>query len=235
MKLGINQPYFFPYIGYWQLINAVDEFLLFDDVQYIRHGWINRNRILKEGGWTYITLPLTKHSRDSKIKDVEVSDKIELRSHILNHLVIYRNKAPFFLEIFDLIDRITSGITTRNIVEVNASILEGFMKSLGIKTKLGVCSKKGFDYSQVRERGDWPIVISKQMNASEYINPISGKELYNSKKFESARIKLSFIRPRNIAYAQFYARFEPDLSIIDVMMFNGIEGTKRLLNEYDVL
>ena len=235
MKIGIMQPYFFPYIGYWQLINAVDEFLLFDVVQYIRHGWINRNRLLKQGGWTYVTLPLSAHSRDTKIKEITISDKIDLRVYVLNHFVIYKNKAPFYGETFELMDNVLSGVNSNNIVDINEYVIAKMMETLGIRAKLGVCSRMGFDYSNVKGPDDWPIEISRQRGASMYINPISGRNIYSYEKFDAANLKLSFIRPKDITYNQFYDRFEPSLSIIDVLMFNGVERTKQLLDEYDIL
>ena len=235
MKLGIMQPYFFPYIGYWQLINAVDEFILFDDVQFIRHGWINRNRVLKSGGWAYITLPLKKHSRDTKIREIEISNGINLKNYVLTRLTYYKNKSPFYDYTVDLIDQILSDIRETNLAAINEYIIAKVSKVLGIKTKISTSSKRGYDYSGVGDSGEWALEISKQMGASEYINPISGRDIFDKGKFNSNGIKITFISPKNIIYRQLGSSFEPWLSIIDVLMFNGARKTMDFLNEYELM
>ena len=234
MKLGIMQPYFFPYIGYWQLINAVDEFVLFDEVQFIRHGWINRNRVLKSGGWAYITLPLKKHSRNIKISEIEISDGIDLQNYVLTRLTYYKNKSPFYEDTVNLMDEILSDILETNLAAINERIIAKVTNVLGIKTKISMSSKRGFDYSGVNDSGEWALEISKQMDASEYINPISGREIFDNGKFNSNGIKITFISPKNTIYPQLGSSFEPWLSIIDVLMFNGMDKTMDMLNEYEL-
>ena len=235
MTLGIMQPYFFPYIGYWQLIKAVDEFILFDDVQYIRHGWINRNRILKPGeGWTYITVPLKKHSRDDLIKDIKVSDISKIKDVLLNPLIVYKKIAPFYTETFNLLENIIKKINNDDLVEVNLIIIKELCGYLNINTKITVSSNYNFDYSRVGGAGEWALEISKQKKAEYYINPISGKELFDKEKFNANNINILFLKPKEIVYNQKRKVFEPWLSIIDVIMFNGKEETAMLLDYYDI-
>jgi len=236
MTLGIMQPYFFPYIGYWQLIKASDEFILFDDVQYIRHGWINRNRILKpKEGWIYITVPLKKHSRDDIIRDIKIADNIDWQDILLNPLNNYKKVAPFYLETADLIKDIINKFNDKNIVLINKTIIDAICKYLEIGAKITVSSDYNFDYSEVNAAGDWALAISKQKKADVYINPISGKELFDKEKFISNNVNILFLKPQEIVYNQKRKVFEPSLSIIDVLMFNGRDETARLLNLYDLL
>ena len=229
------QPYFFPYIGYWQLINAVNEFILFDDVQYIRHGWINRNRVLSSnGGWHYLTIDLKKHSRDEKIKDIQISENLYMKSKIYASLSVYKNKARFYNETMELISNILDKIDTSYISEINFTIVKDVCDYLGIKTRISISSEQNFDYSKVKLPGDWALEISKQMGGNEYINPYSGKELFDSLKFLKNNIKLRFIKSKDIIYDQGGSNFEPWLSIIDVLMFNGREKTINFLKYCDL-
>ena len=235
MTLGIMQPYFFPYIGYWQLIKAADEFILFDDVQYIRHGWINRNRILKPNeGWTYITIPLKKHSRNDLIKDIKVAGNIDWQDVLLNQLNNYKKLAHFYSETINLIENIIKKLDNDSAVEVNQIIIAELCGYLDIDTKITVSSHYNFDYSNVHDAGDWALEISRQKKAKVYINPISGKELFDKEKFISNNINILFLKPHEITYNQKRKPFEPWLSIIDVLMFNGKDETVKLLNYFSI-
>lgn len=234
MKLGIMQPYFFPYIGYWQLINYVDKFILFDDVQYIRHGWINRNRILNKDGWKYITLSLEKHNRETKIKDVKISKNYDFKNYILNNIIIYKKIAPFFNEIFDFIENILNKITSNKIAYINYLIIKELSNYLRITTDIKISSEQNLDYSNVNTSGDWAFEISKQLKADNYVNPISGMNLFEKNKFLKNGIKLSFIESQEIIYDQKNLVFQDSLSIIDILMFNGKEETIKFLNRIQI-
>jgi len=235
MKLAIMQPYFFPYIGYWQLINAVDRFILFDDVQYIRHGWINRNRVLKNGGgWKYVTIPVKRQGREMKIKDVLIAESADVSKIVLNSLIPYKKMAPFYKETISFVSEALSTVSDRHISTINEATIKLTASYLGIRTQIDVSSKLNLDYSQVKGPGDWAFEISKQIGAEEYINPVGGRELFDKQKFASANIKLQFIKPREMVYQQDGLKFEPWLSIIDVLMFNGREKNISMLNEYEI-
>lgn len=235
MKLGIMQPYFFPYIGYWQLINAVDVFILLDDVQYIPHGWINRNRILKPGGgWQYIIAPLKKHSNKEIIKNVLVHPEKEWKDQIFRQLEHYKKKAVYYNETVNILKEILFNSNAAHIALINYEIIQKLCHNLNINTDIYISSNKNFDYSNIFNPGDWALRIAEQMGASEYINPIGGKELFDYQKFETSQIKLSFIKSQDIVYSQ-PCIFESSLSIIDIMMFNGLEETKKFLTNYIIL
>ena len=228
------QPYFFPYIGYWQLINAVDEFILFDEVQYIRHGWINRNRILKKGGgWRYIQIPIEKHSRETLIKDIKIVKDIDIRGIIANALSYYKEiRAPNYEIVMNIINDVLVKDLDCNITKFNKNIMSSICNYLGIKTPISISSDYGFDYTKVRGPGDWALEISKQKGADEYINPIGGKELFDVKKFDTEGIKIRFLESYKIEYKQVGDIFEQSLSIIDVLMFNEKDIIVDMLSKY---
>jgi hypothetical protein len=232
--VAIMQPYFFPYIGYWQLIQAVDCFVLFDDAQYMRHGWVNRNRILKPGGgWQYILVPLEKHAVTESIKNVHVHPDKKWKELIIGQLAHYKKKARYFDETNEVVREILFSKNEQSIAAINSAIIKKLCAYLEIKKEIIVSSEQNFDYSDVGDAGEWALRIAEQMGAAEYINPAAGAALFSRKKFLSSNIKLSFFKSQEVAYSQ-RGVFEPSLSIIDVLMFNGIEGTKELLKNYSI-
>ena len=218
MKIAVMQPYFFPYIGYWQLINSVDIFIIYDDVNFIKKGYINRNNILINNVKYLFTLALIKSSQNNK--------KI-LRTIEQSYL-----KAPFFHDIFPIIEDIFSN-KEKDLSKFLGNSLQIFSKYLDINTK--------FEYSSMIENDkslqaqDRLIEISKILNATDYINAIGGEQLYDKNAFSDAGINLSFIQTELINYKQFNNKFIPNLSIIDVMMFNRKEDIKEMLKNYTLV
>ena len=232
MRVGIMQPYFFPYIAYWQLMNCVDTFVIYDDVNFIKKGWINRNRILINGEAAYINLPMRGISQNKLIKEVYVNKDEREQQKTLDRIKFAYINAPFFNDVFPIIEEIFAS------KEETAS---GFISDsfrficlcLGIRTKRIMSS----DIEKDNElRGEDKIIaICEEMGAKEYVNPIGGIELYKPEKFNDAGIKLSFLNSKLTPYRQFGSQFIPALSIIDVLMFNGVEATKRMLNDYSII
>lgn len=235
MTVAIMQPYFFPYIGYFQLIQAADRFILFNDVQYIRHGWINRNRILKPGGGVqYILMPLTAHTRETLIKDIGLADADKNKEKLLRQLEHYKKTAPFYKDVRALLgDCFATDHST--ITQMNAAYLKAVCDYIGITYKIEISSQMNFDYSQVNDAGEWALRMSEQLQATTYINPPGGKELFDKAKFAQSNIRLQFLQPALKEYNQRRETFEPGLSIIDVMMFNGPADIKNLLNDYQLV
>lgn len=228
------QPYFFPYIGYFQLINAVDRFILLDTVQFIRHGWIERNRILKQNeGWLYIKVPLRKHGRDTLIKDIYIREE-NWQQKIIAQLSIYKKKAPYYCQTIELILEIFEEIKTTFIVEFNLFALEKICSYIGVTTPISVFSEMNLDIENVCASDEWALNISKAMKANTYINPIGGLNIFDKSKFECNGIKLKFIDSLDFAYNQKRSNFETGLSIIDVMMFNSPEAIREMLDNYEL-
>lgn len=235
MKAAIMQPYFYPYIGYFQLIHAADRFILFDDVQYIRHGWINRNRILKPGeGFQYIIMPLAAHTRDTLIRDIQPADADNNKDKILRQLEHYKKTAPCYKAVRALIGDCFS-THQDTIAGMNGHCLKTTCDYIGLDFKIERSSQMNFDYSQVQDAGEWALKMSEQLQATTYINPPGGKALFNNSKFEASNIQLRFLQPGIKTYSQRRAHFEPALSIIDVMMFNEPAAIKDLLNDYQLV
>lgn len=230
MRLGIMQPYLFPYIGYFQLMNAVDEFVVYDNIEYTKKGWINRNRILVNGTDAYITFPLKKDSDYLHIRDRYLADTWPAeQKKMLNRIAESYRKAPFFDRVFPLLEECIS-YTGNNLFNYTLHSLEQVRNYLDIKTPFVISSTLPIDHSLKSEQK--VLAICKSRNAVEYINPIGGIDIYSRENFSANGIKLWFLRPGNITYTQLNNGFVPWLSIIDVMMFNSKEQVKQHLENF---
>lgn len=236
MRIGIMQPYFMPYIGYFSLIKHSDEFILFDTVQFIRHGWIERNRILKQNGeWQYIQVPLIKKDgRDTIIKDIAINNNEQWKSRMLSQLQHYKKKAPFYYKVIALLQDIFKEDYT-DIVTLNLKSLQKMCEYLEIRTPIKVYSQMGLIIDPVNAPDEWALNICKSMNASVYINPIGGVEFFNRDKYVKAGIQLWFQQMEISPYVQITSKFEPALSIIDVMMFNSVDQINEMLDKYTLV
>lgn len=232
MRIGIMQPYFFPYLGYFQLINAVDRFILFDDVQYIRHGWINRNRILKPvEGHQYISIVLAEHNRGTLIKNMRGKNGPEWKQRILRQMEHYKKSSPYYMDVLGLLTNCFA-LEESNITRLNGHYLKLVCDYIGIGFRVEISSEMNMDYSEVQDAGEWALKISEQLGADCYINPSGGTELFDKIKFEKSNIKLSFLQAGLKEYNQFRNVFEPGLSIVDVMMFNSPAAIRVMLNDF---
>jgi len=219
MRLAIMQPYILPYIGYFQLINAVDEFVVYDKIQYSKKGWINRNRILVNNSDAYFTIPLKKDSDFLNIKERSLSNDWGFeKKKILNKIKESYKKAPFFSENFPIIEDIFL-FDNSNLFEFIYNSINKLVFFFELKTKLVISSTCDFDNSLKSE--EKVLAICKSRDASIYINPIGGIELYNVESFRKNGIELKFLKTNPFRYNQFSNEFIPFLSVIDVMMFNS--------------
>jgi hypothetical protein len=232
MKVAIMQPYFFPYIGYFQLMNAVDEFIVYDNIQFTKKGWINRNRILFNEKDIYITLPIKKDSdylniSDRFLADSWLMDKKKMVSRIVE---AYKN-APLFEAAFPVIEKAIL-FEESNLFTFIFNSLKLIRDYLNIGTTLIVSSFLPVDHAL--RAGDKVLEICKARKATAYVNPIGGLELYNKVDFKEKDIDLYFLKTGDIKYPQFKNEFIPFLSIIDIMMFNSKEEIKRQLEIYTI-
>jgi hypothetical protein len=230
MTLAIMQPYFFPYIGYFQLIAAVDKFVIYDNIQFSKKGWINRNRILVDGRDQFITLPLKKDSDYLDIVKRQLSDTfLDDRQKILRRIKESYHKAPHFKNVFPFADEVLN-FEAGNLFSFLFNSVLKTCEYLGIRTEFVISSSLNIDHSLKAE--DKVLAIATHMNASTYINAIGGKELYSAKRFSLFNIDLCFIQSNPLVYQQFKNEFVPWLSILDVMMFNSNEEIKKMLQSY---
>lgn len=236
MRLAIMQPYFFPYIGYFSLIKHVDEFILFDTVQFIRHGWIERNRILNpNGSWQYIRVPLIKHSRDTKIEKIQIDNEQTWKQKIISQLQHYKNIAPNYFIVKSIIES-TLKNDYSSIVELNFMSLKTICDYLGINTPILIFSRMKLEIEPVNSPDEWALNICKKIDGvDEYWNPYGGMTFFDRAKYQSNRIDLKFHKMNLVEYDQNNSIFEPGLSIIDVIMFNPVEKVKQMLNDYELL
>lgn len=234
MRLAIMQPYIFPYLGYFQLIKAVDKFIIYDDVNFIKGGWINRNKILVNEKDCLFTVPLKDVSSFKKINETEINPNLYRgwKEKFFKTLNSAYNKAPYFSKAFPLIKSIfeketnsISCLSTESIVRVS--------EYLNIKTTI-VSTSSIYDNS-VLTGSRRVIDICKKEEAKTYINAIGGKELYSKENFSREQIQLFFIKPNAEKYLQFKNEFVPWLSIIDIIMFNSTEEVNEMLSKYSLL
>jgi len=215
------QPYFCPYIGYFQLINSVDKFVICDDLQYTKRGWFNRNRILVNGIEKTFTIPLKKDSDFLNSNQRYLAqNSIQERMKILRQIKSSYKKAPFFAENYYIIGRIFTKNLENLFDFIYFSVLE-LCKNLDIKTEIITSSSINIDQNLKAQAR--VLDICKFLNADVYINSIGGKELYSQEMFNKEGIELKFIKSKDIKYHQFNLEFVPWLSIIDVLLFNSIE------------
>ncbi len=232
-KIAVMQPYFFPYIGYFQLVNAVDKFVIYDDVNYIKGGYINRNSIYDcNKGSQYINILLNKASPNKQIRDIELNTTLRWRTKLLKQIHQEYRKAPHFENVYALIEGIVS-YSEINLSRFLYNSLNKVCQFLGIKTELIETSvkykNKGLD------KADRLVDICQKENCEHYINPIGGQDLYDKTFFGAKNIKLDFIKMQSFSYKQFSDVFVPNLSIIDVMMFNSVEEIKLVLGKYNLV
>jgi len=229
MRLSCMQPYLFPYLGYFQLIHATDLFIVRDDVQYIKRGWINRNHLLINGKTVWFTFSLKKDSSRLLINERYFIDDIKHVKDNFQGMLLHYTKAPYYEETSNLIKSLLA-FDEKNISKFITHCLKGVCKYLNIKTHFLVASELTRDSSLKGEQA--VLELNILLNANHYINAIGGIELYSPEKFAQHGIKLNFIKMNPIIYQQFKDVFVPNLSIIDVLMFNSRDEVKDLLNEY---
>jgi hypothetical protein len=231
MKVAIMQPYFFPYIGYFQLMQAVDEFVVYDNIEFTR-GWINRNRILLNGKDSYISLPLKKDSDYLNVADRYLAEVWpEERKSMLNRISESYRKAPCFHLVFPWLKEVLYN-DERNLFRFLFYVLTSVKNYLGITTPLVISSSVAIDHTL--RASDKVIALCKARGANIYINPIGGVELYSKEEFNRYGITLYFLKPDTIRYKQFTNEFVPTLSIIDVMMFNSKDSILDFLHHYSI-
>ena len=219
MKFAVMQPYFMPYIGYFQLMRSVDVFVVYDNVQFIKNGWINRNRFLNGEDAKFFTVPVEKGAHEDLISERHIASQIWLRERkklgaTLRHA--YR-KAPFFDEVFPMLESCINFETEKIFSFVEHSLLQ-LHEHLELQTQIINASDLAFD--QTLKAKYRLFSISKKLSINSYINPEGGEDLYDVENFKSNGLNLSFLRSHLSPYQQFGNDFVAGLSIVDVLMFN---------------
>lgn len=229
MKLAIMQPYFMPYIGYFQLINAVDKFVIYDDVQFIKGGWINRNYLLLNDEKFMFNLILNGASANKLINEITVQVN---QNKLIKTIYYSYNKAPYFKTVISLIENILN-YEDKNLAKFIGNSIINICDYLKIHTAILYSSM--LSKNNELKAQDKVISICKLLNADTYINAIGGQELYDKETFNRDNIQLKFIKSNLSSYKQFKNEFVPWLSIIDVMMFNSVDEINEMLDNYEFI
>jgi hypothetical protein len=232
MKLAIMQPYIFPYIGYFQLIAAVDKFVIYDDVSFINRGWINRNSVLIGNQSHLFTIPLKDASQNRLIREIELMQNSGWERKFLKTIEQAYKKAPFFSDCFSVVNAVVN-TGVKNIGELAYLSISSIAEYLEISTEF-VDSSSVYDNVYLKGQ-DRILDICRQEQANGYINPIGGMEIYSKSLFDQSGIALNFLKTGPTQYRPFNAEFIPSLSIIDVLMFNSRESAIGLLDKFELL
>ena len=229
MTLAIMQPYLFPYTGYWQLINAVDTFVIFDDVNFIKKGYINRNSILLNGKPHIFTLELIGASQNKLINEIEIGGNSR---KILKTIEMSYKKSPYFYMVFPIIKDILDN-KEKNLAKFIGYSLEKIANYLGMGTKFIYSSDIRKNNSLKAQ--DKILEIASLLKSTDYINAIDGQKFYDKERFSQENIQLNFLDTEITEYKQFENEFESHLSIVDILMFNSIEDINNILSKFKLI
>lgn len=226
------QPYFLPYISYFQLINAVDMFVIYDDVNYINKGWINRNYYLSDNNKQLFTLPLLGASQNKKINEIDLFEFDKFKKNFLKGIELTYKKSPYYQATIKVIN----DILNYNGINLSEFIFESLQKINSYLSITTILIPSSSIYQNTNLKAQERIIdICKKEQATHYINPIGGVELYAQEKFEAENLNLKFIKTGNINYRQTSEEYTPYLSMIDTMMFNSVDEIKKLLLNYELV
>jgi hypothetical protein len=232
MIVSIMQPYLLPYIGYFQLIASSNLFIAYDDVQYIKGGWINRNRILVNGSPAWITLPVVKAGHRLAIKQRQYIEIENGTSRMLRRIEASYRAAPLFQEVFPLLREVITH-KSANVAQFNVHVLRHLAARMGIRTPIVLSSM--LDKDERLSGQDRIMDICLRVGATRYVNSIGGVGKYNAQNFARSNIELSFLRSTVKPYPQFGQATIPSLSIVDVLMFNDDAAIAQMLSEFELI
>jgi hypothetical protein len=217
MRLAIHQPYLFPYLGYFQLIYAVDTFFFFDDVAFRKQGWINRNRLLIKGVPRYFSVPLRGASSSTPINQTSIDRRQfpEWRRKLVRSLVEIYAGSPQRDAVLDLVETALA-TDAPDIGTLAGQSVRLCCEYLGIKTRL-LASSQSFPRSAATGLSR-VLEICRGVGATTYVNAPDGRQLYEREAFSQAGIVLRFLKPELEPYPQPGTSFVPGLSILDLLM-----------------
>ncbi len=232
LQLGIMQPYFFPYLGYYDLINRTDQWIVFDVVKYVPKSWMNRNRILHPTeGWQYISVPVDKHAGNGAIKDIRIIDVKSAHDKIRGQIEHYRKGgAPYFPNVAQLIDDCFSGLQGNLLRDLNVRSLVVVCNYLGITLNRANLSDMTLNLPKIDHPGQWALEIASALGADAYLNPPGGRDIFRPPEWEERGIGLNFTDLVSFVYPTKHYAFVEHLSIIDILMWNAPNKVKMYLD-----
>jgi len=230
------QPYFFPYLGYFSLIENTDKWVVFDISQYTPKTWINRNRVLNiDKGWSYISLSIEKSNQSKMIHEIRLKDTDIARRNVINKILHYKNKAPYFPQVLSIIKNVFEELNSTSLVDINNISIKHTCEYLDIAYNASVLSRSGLIFPEIRHPGAWALEISSALGASHYLNPVGGKSLFKESEFKQRGIKLEFLDTNSYTYDTNPYKFIENLSVIDVMMWNSVDAIRDQLTNYSII
>jgi hypothetical protein len=237
MTSGIMQPYFFPYLGYFALISKVDQWVVFDVTQFTPKSWMTRNRVLNPSkDWVYISCSVDKGTQSKKIQDITLKTPDKDLETIKNTLKPYYKNAPFYENVLEIIEKTFAAIKSNSLVSLNNESLKNCCKYLKVPYDPIIWSKQKIDLPNIHHSGSWALEICSHIGATDYLNPIGGKDLFNQEEFEDRNINLKFLGYKEFCYTtRTPFSFVDNLSIVDVMMWNDPEEINKQLKKIPVI
>lgn len=235
MILGVMQPYFFPYLGYFELIARSDRWVVFDIVNFQPKSWMIRNRILHpNSGWQYVNVNTANGSQNRLIKDIILLNPNADSQKIAGQLTHYKKKAPFYAEVSQILKRAFANLSSASLTDINVAAITEICCYLDISFEPILASSLNINTLSICHPGQWSLEISTLLGASMYINPPGGKDIFKPEEFKARNIKLAFTRMNDFKYECPGYTFEPNLSIIDVMMWNDPKDIKAVLTRQNL-
>ena len=233
MTTGIMQPYFLPYLGYWQLLNYVDQYVVYDNIQFSKRGWFIKNSFLMNGSAKPFSLPLKKDSDYLNVDErIMASNREKDVQKVLGQIKSAYAKAPYFKDVYPVLEQCFLS-KEENLFKFIINSILTIKAYLNINTNIIISSSVKINHDLKGK--DKVIGLCKAVGCSKYINPIGGTELYTKEEFQNEGIELGFLKMNNIVYTQFKHDFVPNLSILDVMMFNTKDEIKTLLGKFSII
>jgi len=221
MTLGVMQPYFFPHLGYFALITAVQEWVVFDITQYTPKSWVNRNRVLHpDRGWQYISIPLRRSSIHMRISEAKIADFRRQEQYVLGKISHYKKRAPYYAETCEIVRRSFADVTNDSLVSLNAAALRTVCEYLGLPFSHRLCSQLDITLPEKLLPGKWAPAICAKLSANVYVNSAGGRELFDPSDFAKEGVSLRFLEFKPFVYGTPGYVFENSLSILDVLMWN---------------
>lgn len=232
-SVGIMQPYFFPYLGHFALIAHTDAWVVFDVTQYTPKTWMNRNRVLHpNGGPNWVSVPLVNSSISITSAQARVADLAGTARSVLGKLSHYRRKAPHYEAVTALVSRafaLSAG--DDSLVHLNLAGLREVCDYLELPFAPRICSELALDLPADLAPGDWALEIATQLGAERYLNPMGGRALFDPARYTARGVQLDFLQMPSFSYPSGPWDPVPDLSIVDVLMWNEPAHVRRVLLE----
>lgn len=227
------QPYFFPYIDHFRMMAKCDVWVFFDITQFRRKSWMHRNRIAnRDKGWCYVNIPINHTKLETPIYKTTINHAQDWKAKIFEALKVYKGHAPYY---DDTLMRLTNLLSSdcKTITDFNTHTLKFIAALLDVHPRFETASKLDVLFPENCGAGEWAYYISKYLGASIYLNPESGRELFDAGLYKMGGIQLDFFQGRTFEYDMHGFKFEPGLSVIDAMMWNSIDKLKYYIHQQE--